>query len=142
MSMSPLCPYPIIFYSDFRGDLITALAIDFTSIFSTAIRSFDFLLVISSADVAIQSIIHSISSTLWASVLAGNAATYVLRYLELVLIDKWRFEHGGFTRLEKSPPKRVLKKLHMSADIAVGMTLGLLRLYPILVHLNGWYSSR
>ena len=90
--------------------LITALAIGFTSAFSTPIRSFGFPLVVASAYVAFQLIIHHIPSTLWASVLAGNASTYVLRYLELVCIDKWSFDHGGPARLESSPDERVLKR--------------------------------
>ena len=90
--------------------LITALAIGFTSAFSTPIRSFGFPLVVASAYVAFQLVIHHIPSTLWAGVLAGNASTYVLRYLELVLIDKWSFDHGGPTRLKSSPDERGRKR--------------------------------
>lgn len=79
--------------------LITALGIGFTSASSTQIRSYAFPLVIAGAYLAILLTIHHVPSTLWASVLAGNASTYVLRYLELVLIDRWSFEDGGPTRL-------------------------------------------
>ena len=91
--------------------LITALGIGFTSASSTPIRSYGFPLVIASAYVANLLIIHQVSSTLWAGVLAGNASTYVFRYLELVLIDKWSFEDGGPTRLQSSPDEKIRKKI-------------------------------
>lgn len=84
---------------------MTALGIGFTSASSTQIRSYAFALVIASAYLANILIIHHVTSTLWASVLAGNASTYILRYLELVLIDRWSFDDGGPTRrlLRSSP---------------------------------------
>ena len=92
--------------------LITALGIGFTSASSIPIRSYGFPLVVASAYVANLLIIHRVPSTLWASVLAGNASTYVLRYLELVLIDKWNFEDGGPTRLQSSPDEKIRKKIN------------------------------
>ena len=91
--------------------LITTLGIGFTSASSTPIRSYGFPLVIASAYVANLLIIHQVSSTLWAGVLAGNASTYVLRYLELVLIDRWSFEDGGPTRLQSSPDEKIRRKI-------------------------------
>lgn len=90
---------------------ITALGIGFTSASVTPIRSYGFSLVIASAYVANLLVIHHVPSTLWASVLAGNASTYVFRYLELVLIDKWSFEDGGPTRLQSSPDEKIRKKI-------------------------------
>lgn len=99
---------------------MTALGIGFTSASSTQIRSYAFLLVIASAYLANLLIIHHVPSTLWASVLAGNASTYVLRYLELVLIDRWSYEDGGPTRrlLGSSPDseKKVREKVVKNND--------------------------
>lgn len=99
---------------------MTALGIGFTSASSTQIRSYAFPLVIASAYLANLLIIHHVPSTLWASVLAGNASTYVLRYLELVLIDRWSFDDGGPNRrlLRSSPDdeKKVREKIVENND--------------------------
>ena len=99
---------------------MTALGIGFTSASSTQIRSYAFPLVIASSYLANLLIIHHVPSTLWASVLAGNASTYVLRYLELVLIDKWSFDDGGPNRrlLRSSPDdeKKIREKVLENND--------------------------
>ena len=78
----------------------TAIAIGFTSASSKPIRLFGFILVAASAYLAILTTFRHVTRVLWASVLAGNASTYILRYLELVLLDSWSFDDGGPTRMD------------------------------------------
>lgn len=77
---------------------LNALTVGFTSSSSKLVRLFGLLLVTAAAYLAILTIHRHVSSNLWASVLAGNASTYVLRYLDLALLEKWNFEDRGPTR--------------------------------------------
>lgn len=91
--------------------LSTVLAIGFTSASSKLIRWFGLTLLAASACVAAATTLRYIPSKLWASVLAGNASTYLLRYLELVLLERWSFEAGGPTRLKRPLDEKTEKKI-------------------------------
>lgn len=80
----------------FEG-LATALAIGFIPASSKCIRLLGFAFVAVSAYVTILTTLRYVPRVLWASILAGNASTYVLRYLDLVLFDGWSFETRGPT---------------------------------------------
>ena len=43
----------------------------------------------------ITTCLEKIPRIFWASLVAGNAPTYLLRYLDLVLLSRWSFEAGG-----------------------------------------------
>ncbi len=89
---------------------ITALVIGFTSISSKRIRLSGLMLVAASAYLAIMTTLRHVPNTMLASVLAGNASTYTLRYLELVLLDRWSFDDGGPTRIENPTEKKKWKE--------------------------------
>lgn len=77
---------------------ISALTIGLTSSSSKLLRLFGLLLVTTAAYLAFLTTFRHVSTTLWASVFAGNASTYVLRYLDLALLDRWNFDDRGPTR--------------------------------------------
>lgn len=72
----------------------TALAIGYTS-HSSLIRPALLPLVAVSTCCVIVTCLEDIPRIFWASLVAGNAPTYLLRYLDLVLLDRWSFEAGG-----------------------------------------------
>ncbi len=74
--------------------LITALAIGFTSTSSQRIRLTGLVLVAANAYLAVLTTLRQVTNVMWAGVLAG-ASTYMLRYVELVLIDRWDFDDDG-----------------------------------------------
>lgn len=94
-SYSPILIPPTLIAVEITG---TALIIGFTSSSSKLVRLFGLLLVTTAATLAIRTTLRHVSITLWASVFAGNASTYVLRYLDLALLDQWSFDDGGPTR--------------------------------------------
>lgn len=77
---------------------VTALTVGFTSSSSKLLRLFGLLLVTTAAYLAILTTLRNVSTTLWAGLFAGNASTYVLRYLDLALLDQWSFDDGGPSR--------------------------------------------
>ena len=90
--------------------LVTALAVGFTSASSKSIRSLGLTLVAASAYVVILTTLRNVPRKLWASVLAGNASTYLLRYLDLVLLDRWSFDDGGPMTMKRLLDERTGKK--------------------------------
>ena len=76
---------------------VTALTIGLTSSSSKLLRLLGLLIVTTTAYLAFLTTFRHVSITMWASVLAGNASTYVLRYLDLALLDRWNFDDGGPT---------------------------------------------
>ena len=77
--------------------LATALVIGFTV--SNSPFRLGFLPIIATAALYIYSAcsVH-IQSVFWTSLIVSNAITYLLRYLELVLISKWSSENKGPSR--------------------------------------------
>ena len=95
ISYPPIFIAPSLIAVEITG---TALIIGFTSSSSKLVRLFGLLLVITAATFAIRTTLRHVSITLWAGVFAGNASTYVLRYVDLALLDQWTFDEGGPTR--------------------------------------------
>lgn len=91
---------------------ITALILGCSSPNSKVSRLFGLALVITAAYLTFQTTLHHVESTMWAGVFGGNAATYVLRYLDLALLDRWSFETGGPTKqnLDLKQSKNVEEK--------------------------------
>ena len=61
---------------------------------------------------------QNIQWVFWATPVAGNAPTYLLRYVDLVLLDRWSFEAGGSMRLASVCDK------HGSSEIAIASREG------------------
>ena len=89
--------------------LSTGVVIGFTSASSKWVRSFGLMLVAASAYISISNTVRHVPSKLWSSVLAGNASTYLLRYVDLVLLDSWSFDARGPTT-SKRHPKEIAEK--------------------------------
>ena len=91
MLSSPLLhPISLVLFEIFA----TAIAIGYTSP-SSFIRPVLLPLVAVSTCCVIATCLENIPRIFWASLVAGNAPTYLLRYLDLVLLNRWSFEAGG-----------------------------------------------
>ncbi len=53
--------------------------------------------------------------------LAGNACTYVLRYLELVLLSRWNFDDEGPIRLKAPENEKTRKTTQVSSRVAASL---------------------
>ena len=84
---------------------VTALTIGLTSSSSKLLRVSGLLLVTAVAYLAFLAISRHFSTTLWASLLATNASTYVLQCLDLALLDQWNFDDGGPVQKTRDPRK-------------------------------------
>ena len=78
--------------------VVTALTIGFTASSSRNFRLLGLLVVTFSASLVFIAVLSHSLTTFWASVFAGNASTYVLRYFDLVVLDRWSVDSGGPAR--------------------------------------------
>lgn len=78
----------------------TILAVGFTLPSSKYIRMHGMILVAACTYFTVQTTRGHVSNVMVANVLAGNAMTYLLRYLELALLEKWSFDDRGPTRMK------------------------------------------
>lgn len=76
----------------------TILAVGFTLPSSKLLRMFGLIIVAACTYLTVVTTTGHVSNVMGANVLAGNAMTYLLRYLELALFEKWSFDDRGPTR--------------------------------------------
>lgn len=79
----------------------TVLAVGFTSPLSKHIRMPGLIIVAACTYLTVLTARGHVTNVMWASIFAGNAMTYLLRYLELALLEKWSFDDRGPTRTKK-----------------------------------------
>ena len=117
MAFPPLsCLHPIAFVV--LEVCLTASCIGFTSNYSH-LRLAGLPLVAACTWTVLSTCRNQIFRIFWVTVIAGNAPTYLLRYLDLVLLDKWDFGTRGPTRAESSHENAIKRLAESRKDVHI-----------------------